>query len=395
MQQEVIGKAPRIEMVDALRGFAVILIVLIHSVEHFIYPIYPNPSTQPEWLNILDKGVFSVVFSLIAGKGYAIFSILFGFTFAIQFKNQQKKGNDFGFRFLWRLLLLAGFATLNAMFFPGGDVLLLYAIVGAVLFIVRKWNDKAIFIFMIILLLQPMQWFYYISGLINPDFVLPTQMNGDLYSQIIEINKNGEFLPFIWANITTGQLASFLWAVEGGRFLQTAGLFLLGLLISRKQLFLSNSQNIKLWIKALIACAILFAPVYQLKVELFDTNNDLFIKNTIGVIFDMWQKLLFTFVLISSFVIVFQKETFQKKVAWFRVYGKMSLTNYISQSIIGAFIFFPIGLNLSPYCGYTSSLIIGSIIIVLQLQFCKWWQKSHKQGPLEGLWHTLTWLGRK
>ena len=73
MQQEVIGKAPRIEMVDALRGFAVILIVLIHSVEHFIYPIYPNPSTQPEWLNILDKGVFSVVFSLLAGKGYAIF----------------------------------------------------------------------------------------------------------------------------------------------------------------------------------------------------------------------------------------------------------------------------------------------------------------------------------
>ena len=214
-------------------------------------------------------------------------------------------------------------------------------------------------------------------------------------NSIIEINKNGEFLPFIWANITTGQLASFLWAVEGGRFLQTAGLFLLGLLISRKQLFLSNSQNIKLWIKALIACAILFAPVYQLKVELFDTNNDLFIKNTIGVIFDMWQKLLFTFVLISSFVIVYQKETFQKKVAWFRVYGKMSLTNYISQSIIGAFIFFPIGLNLSPYCGYTSSLIIGSIIIVLQLQFCKWWQKSHKQGPLEGLWHTLTWLGRK
>lgn len=395
MQQEVIGKTPRIEMVDALRGFAVIVIVLIHSVEHFIYPVYPDPSTQPEWLNILDKGIFSIVFSLIAGKGYAIFSILFGFTFAIQFKNQQSKGNDFGIRFLWRLLLLAGFASLNAMFFPGGDVLLLYAIVGVILFIVRKWNDKAIFILMILLLLQPMQWFYYISGLVNPTFVLPEQMNGDLYAQIIEINKSGEFLPFIWANITTGQLASFLWAVEGGRFLQTAGLFLLGLLISRRQLFLSTPQNIKFWIKTLIVCAVLFAPLYQLKVELFDTNNDLFIKNTIGVMFDMWQKLLFTFVLISSFVIVYQKEAFQRKISWFRVYGKMSMTNYISQSVIGAFIFFPIGLNLSPYCGYTNSLIVGCIIIALQLQFCKWWQKSHKQGPLEGLWHKLTWLGQK
>lgn len=395
MQQELTEKTPRIEMVDALRGFAVIAIVLIHSVEHFIYPVYPDPITQPEWLNILDKGVFSVIFSLIAGKGYAIFSILFGFTFAIQFKNQQYKGNDFGVRFLWRLLLLAGFATLNAMFFPGGDVLLLYAIVGVILFVVRKWNDKAIFIIMILLLLQPMQWFYYISGLINPEFSLPENINGALYAQIIEINKSGEFFPFIWANITTGQLASFLWAVEGGRFLQTAGLFLLGLLISRRKLFNSTPENIKFWTKTLILCAILFAPMYQLKVELFDTNSDLFIKNTVGVMFDMWQKLLFTFVLIGSFIILYQKEAFQRKISWFRVYGKMSLTNYISQSFIGALIFFPIGLNLSPYCGFTNSLIVGCIIVALQLQFCKWWQKSHKQGPLEKIWHKLTWIGQK
>ena len=395
MQQELTKKTPRIEMVDALRGFAVIAIVLIHSVEHFIYPVYPDPITQPEWLNILDKGVFSVIFSLIAGKGYAIFSILFGFTFAIQFKNQQNKGNDFGIRFLWRLLLLAGFATLNAMFFPGGDVLLLYAIVGVILFVVRKWNDKAIFIIMILLLLQPMQWFYYISGLINPEFSLPENINGALYAQIIEINKSGEFFPFIWANITTGQLASFLWAVEGGRFLQTAGLFLLGLLISRRKLFNSTPENIKFWTKTLILCAILFAPMYQLKVELFDTNSDLFIKNTVGVMFDMWQKLLFTFVLIGSFIILYQKEAFQRKISWFRVYGKMSLTNYISQSFIGALIFFPIGLNLSPYCGFTNSLIVGCIIVALQLQFCKWWQKSHKQGPLEKIWHKLTWIGQK
>lgn len=395
MQQELTEKTPRIEMVDALRGFAVIAIVLIHSVEHFIYPIYPDPITQPEWLNILDKGVFSIIFSLIAGKGYAIFSILFGFTFAIQFKNQQNKGNDFGVRFLWRLLLLAGFATLNAMFFPGGDVLLLYAIVGVILFVVRKWNDKAIFIIMILLLLQPMQWFYYISGLINPEFSLPENINGALYAQIIEINKSGEFFPFIWANITTGQLASFLWAVEGGRFLQTAGLFLLGLLISRRKLFNSTPENIKFWTKTLILCAILFAPMYQLKVELFDTNSDLFIKNTVGVMFDMWQKLLFTFVLIGSFIILYQKEAFQRKISWFRVYGKMSLTNYISQSFIGALIFFPIGLNLSPYCGFTNSLIVGCIIVALQLQFCKWWQKSHKQGPLEKIWHKLTWIGQK
>lgn len=391
----LIQKTPRIDMVDALRGFAVIAIGLIHAVEHFIYPVYPDPATQPEWLNVLDNGTFSVIFSLIAGKGYAIFSILFGLTFSIQFSNQKDKGKDFGLRFLWRLLLLAGFATINSMFFPGGDVLLLYSIVGVFLFVVRKWSDRAVLIFAILLLLQPMQWFYYISNLIDPSYTIPKAINGALYAEIAEYAKAGKLLPFIWTNITTGQLASLMWAVEGGRFLQTGGLFMLGLLIGRRKLFVSNPENTKLWTKVLIVCAVLFAPIYQLKVELFDTIGDTFIRQTIGVMFDMWQKLLFTFVLIGSFVLLYQKAAFRQKTAWLRTYGKMSLTNYIAQSFIGAWIFFPIGLNLSPYCGYTLSVIIGAGIVFIQIMFCKWWLNTHKQGPLEGLWRKLTWLGQK
>lgn len=132
MQQTSISKIPRIEVVDALRGFAVLAIILVHNLEHFIFPVYPDAASQPEWLNVLNEGVFSITFSLFAGKAYAIFALLFGFTFYIQFTNQQKKGKDFGYRFLWRLLLLAGFATLNAAFFPAGDVLLLFCIVGII-----------------------------------------------------------------------------------------------------------------------------------------------------------------------------------------------------------------------------------------------------------------------
>ena len=117
--QPTVNKTPRIEVVDALRGFAVMAILLVHSVEHFIFPVYPTDS--PEWLNILDNGTFNVIFSLFAGKSYAIFALLFGFTFYIQCHNQQKKGKDFGYRFLWRLVLLVAFATLNAAFFPAGD----------------------------------------------------------------------------------------------------------------------------------------------------------------------------------------------------------------------------------------------------------------------------------
>lgn len=50
-------------------------------------------------------------------------------------------------------MLLAGFATLNAAFFPAGDVLLLFAVVGIVLFVVRNWSDRGVLVAAVFFLL--------------------------------------------------------------------------------------------------------------------------------------------------------------------------------------------------------------------------------------------------
>ena len=276
------SKIPRIEVVDALRGFAVMAIILVHNLEHFIFPVYPTE--QPAWLAVLNDGVFNVIFSLFAGKAYAIFALLFGFTFYIQCHNQTKKGKDFGYRFLWRLVLLLGFATLNAAFFPAGDVLLLFAVVGLVLFLVRKWSDKAILITAIILLIQPIEWYHYIMSLLNPAHALPDLGVGAMYSEVAEYTKAGNFLDFIWGNITLGQKASLYWAIGAGRFLQTAGLFLVGLYIGRKELFVTSETHLRFWVKVLIIAAICFAPLYSLKEQIMASDNAL-IKQTVGTAF--------------------------------------------------------------------------------------------------------------
>ena len=90
--EQLLKKNPRIEVVDALRGFAVMAIILVHNLEHFIFPVYPTHS--PSWLTILDQGIFNGIFSLFAGKAYAIFALLFGFTFYIQSNNQKRQGKD-------------------------------------------------------------------------------------------------------------------------------------------------------------------------------------------------------------------------------------------------------------------------------------------------------------
>ena len=388
--ENLLQKTPRIELVDALRGFAVMAILLVHNVEHFIFPVYPTDS--PEWLNILDKGVFDAVFALFGGKAYAIFALLFGFTFYIQCENQRRKGKDFGYRFLWRLVLLVGFATLNAAFFPGGDVLLLFAIMGLVLFVVRKWSDKAVLAAAVFFTLQPMEWYHYVMSLLDSSYQLPDYGVGPMYDAVAEATKSGNFWDFIWCNVTLGQKASLMWAVGAGRILQTAGLFLIGFYIGRKQLFVVDRLKLGFWMKTLIFSAICFAPLHSLKNLVMEGTP--MVQQTVGTVFDMWQKLAFTFVLVSSFVLLYQNKNFQKRVANLRFYGRMSLTNYVSQSIIGAIIYFPFALYLAPYCGYTVSLLIGFVVFFAQVMFCKWWFKSHKQGPLESLWHWWTW-GKK
>ncbi len=387
--EQLINKNPRIEVVDALRGFAVMAIVLVHNLEHFIFPVYP--ANSPGWLNILDQGVFDVVFTLFAGKAYAIFALLFGFTFYIQSSNRRKQGRDFGWRFLWRLVLLIGFAALNAAFFPAGDVLLLFVVVGPVLFFSRNWSDRAILVAAVVFLLQPVEWYHYIANLLDPAHRLPDLKVGEMYAEVAEYTKAGNFGDFILGNITLGQKASLLWAVNAGRFVQTAGLFLLGFYIGRKQLFAATEKNLRFWVKTLIISAVAFAPLYTLKEHVMD--NGAIVQQTVGAAFDMWQKLAFTLVLIASFILLYQRRKFSAAVVGLRFYGRMSLTNYISQSIIGAIVYFPFGLYLAPRCGYTISLLIGFFVFLLQVKFCKWWLARHRQGPLEYIWHKWTWIG--
>ena len=385
---EISNRISRIDSIDALRGFAVLAILLVHCVEHFIFSVYPTSS--PVWLTTIDNITSNVVFTLFAGKAYAIFALLFGFTFYVQYTNSKNKGVDFGHRFLWRLVGLVLLATINAAFFPGGDILLLYAIVGVELFIVRKLNDRVILALAILFLLQPFELYNYIATLVDSNYAIPQYEVGAMYEKISEVSQNGTFWEFLKTNITLGQKASLMWAVEAGRASQTAGLFLLGLLLGRKDKFQNNPKNQQFWQNTLIVSAISYVVLYSLYVMI--TNDYAMQAKTIGVAVDMWQKLSMTFVLVSSFMLLTNRGVAKNQISKLAIYGRMSLTNYITQSIIGLLIFYPFGLYLSCYLGYTASVIIAILIFFLQLNLCKWWMKTHKQGPFENIWRRWTWI---
>lgn len=73
-------------------------------------------------------------------------------------------------------------------------------------------------------------------------------------------------------------------------------------------------------------------------------------------------------------------------------YGRMSLTNYITQSIMGVCIYYSFGLGLYKTTGATATLAIGLLIFIVQWVFSRYWLERHKQGPLEYLWRQGTWV---
>ncbi|WP_430810095.1 MULTISPECIES: DUF418 domain-containing protein [unclassified Carboxylicivirga] len=377
----------RIEVVDVLRGFAIMAIMLLHNIERFNLYVFP---TAFEAMGTADRAAWDTLFFLFAGKTYSIFALLFGFTFYIQYTRAQARGLGFGGRYLWRLLLLAGFACVNAAFFPG-EVLMLYAVVGLVLFVVRKWGDRAVLLLAIFFLLQPVELFYFFRQLADNAFELPKQLNRLFHGDVRSYLSEGTFWALIKGNTTIGQLWSMLWAIENGRFLQTAGLFLVGLLLGRRGWFAHLAENKKTWLRVLAIATVAAACFYLLRQNYY-IDREFMYRRSLGVAIDMWWKLSFTFIWVSLFALLYRSSLFKKLMKPFIAYGRMSLTNYITQSIIGSLIYFPFALNMAPKIGVLSSLYLGVVLFILQIAFCNWWMKKYRQGPLEKLWHRLTWI---
>jgi uncharacterized protein len=382
-------KSPRIEVVDALRGFAIMSIMLLHNVEHFEY--YYFPESFPEWLKALDKMVWDTLFFLFGGKSYAIFALLFGFSFYIQNDNQAKKGTDFRGRFFWRMMLLLLFGIINTAFYQG-DILTLYAFLGLLLIPVVNWSNKAIFITAIILLLQPLEWARCIYYVLNPDYVAPANISEGYYKSIEFYLVNGSFWDYVIGNLTLGKIASLLWSWENGRFFQAPALFMFGMLLGRKQLFAFSNENTLFWKKVLRYAIIFFIPLYFLKTHLVDLVTRETMSKKLTVIFASWSNFAFMLVIVSVFVLVYQKHSVNKVLSKLIPFGKMSLTNYIMQSMIGSFIYYRYGFGLFEYTGATYCLLIGIALFFIQLSFCTWWLKTHKQGPLEYIWYKATWI---
>ena len=379
----------RIDVADILRGVAIGGIILIHFIEQLNFYVFPEPSS-PFW-GAVNQGVWDTVFFLLAGKMYAIFAMLFGLSFFIQHDNQAQKGVDFRPRFLWRMVLLFMFGLFDLLFY-NGDILCVYAACGVLVIPLIRASDKVLKAIAFLLLLQPIELVYVIIGAIDPS-ASPLDLGSlDHFNAVAVAQEHGSIFDVAIAGLRHGQQVNFLWAIENGRLTQTIFFFLVGIMLGRRRLFYNEGNNLALWKKVLRGAAVAFVilvPLYYIVPKQFDSAC---ISNSLNVMLNMWKNLSMMLMIVSGITLLYYQTDAKKWLIKIAPYGKMSLTNYLSQSIFGAMLFYNWGFGLYRYCGHTVALLMGAGFIVLQYLFCTWWLKNHRRGPFEELWARLTWI---
>lgn len=382
-------EAKRLSVVDALRGFALLAIVLLHNLEH--YNLYYIPEGYPLWLTELDSAVWDTIFFVFAGNAYATFSLLFGFSFFIQMRNARNRGYDFRARFAWRMFLLALFAEIHSLFY-NGDILLLYAVCGLILIPASSWKDRTVIIVASALMLQPYAWSKIIYAIFNPEYVDTNSLFAKYAASAEIVGMHGNWIETLVNNIGNGQLYSNIWQVEAGRLFQTPALFLFGMLLGRHELFVNSDRSRRFWRKTMKFSIMAVFPLLALKIMIPPHITNITVAAYYGIAIPRLYNFIFMTVLISIFVLCwFHKGDgyrFQRSVI---AYGRMSLTNYITQSIIGVAIYYNCGLGLYNTTGATICTVIGLLIFSCQLAFSRYWLSRHKQGPLESIWKRATW----
>lgn len=398
-----IQKTPRVEVVDAIRGVAVAMILMLHSIEHF--NLYNQVAPELPWLQFIDQMVWDALWFVVGGKAYAIFALLFGFSFYIMDRNAAKRGEDFRLRFCWRMLLLFCFGCLNASFFCG-EVLVLYSIVGFVMPLICRLSTKTLLILAGILMLQPVEWIklLYAAFADSTSQILVFDYMADWETAMKSLSE-GNFTDTVKTNLREGQIFSLAWAWGAGRFFQTASLFILGFVAGRQQWFADTAENRRLWGRIFAMALLCFFPLYGLSSLIPDFVKsipaDVLAGSSLAVfgskafmsslmlIITSLHKFCFMTIIVTTLLFAFYETRLQRPLRYIMPYGRMSLTNYIGQSVIGSFIYYHWGLHLN-LCD-TLSVALGILILVLQIAFCRWWMSCHKRGPLEGLWHKLTY----
>jgi uncharacterized protein len=384
-----VSEARRLHHVDALRGFA-LLGVIVGNVVSLGHEQVPEAVLSALPTAPLDAVVLPAVQFLVEWKFYTLFSFLFGLGFALQLTRAEEAGTNVLPTYARRLAILLAIGLLHACLLWYGDVLHVYAALGFVMILFRRAAPRTLLVAGLLL------------GVVLPGVVTTKHELGrtpaapaasadgakELRLQRLTAGP-APYRALVAENVS--RTAGFWRSRFAREFLPSVlGKFLLGYWVGRRR-FLEDLPRYRRGFARLLAAGLAvgipctaywFASRGMTPGSPEAAFGNLARHLGIAGLAAAW---------LSGLVLLLARPAWSARLSWLEAVGKLALTNYLAHSVAMAFLFYGFGLGRLGRIGSTTCLIVAFALYAALVAFSRAWMRRFRFGPAEWAWRSLTY----
>jgi len=393
---ETTDQNQRIEILDVLRGFA-LLGIIFNNMLYFSGYVYTSYDNLKQILDFqLNENMFYFLDIVITAKFYTLFSILFAVGFYIQLNKHRGDSADFLKIYRRRLLILLFIGLFHSLIWSG-DILFFYAIMGFILILFCNIRSKNLICWSLFFILLPFLIdltflpFFQSTDIDSAENSIPVvhlsfpDMNPEVVLNTFQNGTIGEVFILNIHNIVWKYLSYF----PSGGYFKFLGIFILGYYLASIGFFTEKSKSTLLLITSLIvglsatiSANVMAGNPYQFPPTLY---------NILYKFLELTGQIFLCFFYITSLFKIIQTSQGKRVLKYLIPVGRMSLTNYLVQTIIMIFIFYNFGFGLFGRVGLITTSVIVILVLIIQIIFSNIWVRHFRLGPFEWLWRSLTY----
>lgn len=372
----------RIASIDAIRGAALLGVLLINLESDFRVPLARAASsfhTDPGLLNHVVDWILDI---FVGGKAMSAFSFLFGVGLAMQAERARERASG-RWLLVRRLAILFAIGVAHLLLLWNGDILALYAVAGLIALLFERRSTRTVCVAVVII--AAMSSFPY-GGRMTVTF------NREVTQEIeraLHIYAEGSYADIVRFRLQ--ETPRLMLPIYGILLPRTVGLFLLGMLAHRRGVFRRPAEHRRL-LRFVFGGGVVVASIGT-SLRALDTLGVLVLgrmRNPAAALSLVPLALAYVAVLLLFSC----REPVRERMVWLSPVGRMALSNYLTQSLVLGFVFYGYGLGLFGRLTSAEALPIGLALFAVQVALSALWLRHFRFGPAEWLWRALTY-GRR